>query len=228
MNQLKLKVVTREGSGTSAARRVRAEGLIPANVSGQGNARSIAVSLIDYRKLSRDLGEEASLIELTDDKGESMLTLIQSVQQDPIHGTINHIDFHEVRRGESFVTRVPVHLKNEESCLGVKNDGGVIDFKSHDVEIRCRPSKLPEHVVADVENLGVGDALHISDLPELDGVEYLGNEVQVIVSVQPPTVATVETTEAVVDPADVPADNIKSDSEADGEASEASDEAKED
>ncbi|CAI8269417.1 MAG: 50S ribosomal protein L25 [Opitutia bacterium UBA7350] len=222
MNQLKLKVVTREGSGTSSARRLRAEGFIPANVSGQGNARSISVGKLDYRKLSREMGEEASLIELTDDQGESMLTLMQSVEQDPIKGTIHHIDFLEVRRGESFVTRVPIHLKNEDNCLGVKNDGGVIDFKSHDVEIRCRPSKLPEHVVADIESLSVGDALHISDLPEIEGVEYLGNEVQVIVSVQPPTVAAVETTEAVVDPADVPADNIKSES---SEADEASEEA---
>lgn len=221
MNQLKLKVVTREGSGTSSARRVRADGFIPANVSGQGNARSISVGKLDYRKLSRELGEEASLIELTDDKGESMLTLIQTVQQDPINGSINHIDFLEVRRGESFVTRVPVHLKNEDICDGVKNGGGVIDFKSHDVEIRCRPSKLPEHVVADIEALGVGDALHISDLPEIDGVEYLGNAVQVIVSIQPPTVAAVETTEEVVDSDEVPADNIKAESEEEGEATKA-------
>jgi large subunit ribosomal protein L25 len=221
MNQIKLKVVTREGSGTSAARRVRAEGLIPANVSGQGNARSVAVSAIDYRNMSRELGEEASLIELTDDKGEDILTLIQSVQKNAITGKINHIDFLEVRRGESFVTRVPVHLKNEDNCEGVK-EGGVIDFKSHEVEIRCRPSKLPEHVIADVQSLVVGEALHISDLPEIEGVEYLGNAVQVIVSIQPPTVATVETTEAVVDPADVPADNIKSETPEAGE-----DEAKE-
>jgi hypothetical protein len=68
----------------------------------------------------------------------------------------------------------------------------------------------------------VGEALNISDLPEIEGVEYLGNAVQVIVSIQPPTVATVETTEAVVDPADVPADNIKSETPEAGE-----DEAKE-
>ena len=212
MNQLKLKVVSRESSGTSAARRTRAEGLIPANISGKGNSRSIAVNAIEYRNLSRALGEEASLIELTDDKGEEILTLVQSVDQHPIKGTINHIDFQEVKRGESFVTNVPIHLVNEESCEGVKNSGGVIDFKSHEVEIRCRPSKLPEHVVADVANLDVGQALHISDLPALDGVEYLGNDIQVIVSVQPPTVAPADDApaEEAVDPAAVPADNIKS------------------
>ncbi|MGB0289857.1 MAG: hypothetical protein ACPGC0_01540, partial [Opitutales bacterium] len=58
------------------------------------------------------------------------------------------------------------------------------------------------------------------DLPEIEGVEYLGNEVQVIVSIQPPTVAAVETTEEVVDPADVPADNIKSETPEEGGASE--------
>lgn len=215
MNQLKLKVTTREGSGTSAARRARAEGLIPANISGQGNSRSVTISAIDYGNLARSLGEEASLIELEDEKGETILTLIDTVQKHSIKGTIEHLDFKEVKRGESFVTNIPVHLKNEDACDGVKNEGGVIDFKSHNVEIRCRPSKLPEHVVADIINLKVGDALHISDLPAIDGVEYLGNEIQVIVSIQPPTVAPVETpAEEVVDPASVPADNIKSEDEA--------------
>ena len=48
----------------------------------------------------------------------------------------------------------------------------------------------------DVQGLAVGDAIHISDLPVIEGVEYLGSDIQVIVSCQPPTVA-VEATEEV-------------------------------
>lgn len=210
MNQIKLNVVSREKTGRGAVRRLRVEGQIPASVYSKGSSRMIAVNAVDFRKLSRDLGDEASLIELADDKGESMLTLIQDVQRDAIRGTVVHIDFYEVKRGESFVTHVPTHLVNETSCEGVKA-GGVIDHKAHEVEIRCRPSKLPDHVTVDVAGLDIGGAVHISDLPEIEGVEYLGNPIQVIVSCQPPTVAAEAAPTEEVDAASVPAGNIKED-----------------
>ena len=168
MNQLKLNVVSREETGRGAVRRLRAEGKIPASVYGQGNARSITVNAVDFRELNRQLGDEASLIELTDEKGEAILVLIQDVQRHPIVKQVNHVDFQEVKRGESFVTSVPTHLVGEAGCIGVKNDGGVIDHKAHEVEIRCRPSKLPDHVEVDVSQLAVGEAIHIGDLPEYD------------------------------------------------------------
>ncbi len=212
MNQLKLNVVSREETGRGAVRRLRAEGKIPASVYGQGNARSITVDAVDFRELNRQLGDEASLIELTDEKGEAILVLIQDVQRHPIVNQVNHVDFQEVKRGESFVTSIPTHLVGEADCAGVKNEGGVIDHKAHEVEIRCRPSKLPEHVEVDVSKLAVGEAIHISDLPQIEGVEYLGSSAQVIVSCQPPTVAAAASTESA-DAASVPADNIKAEAE---------------
>ena len=96
MNQLKLNVVSREATGRGAVRRLRAEGKIPASIYGQGNARSVTVNAVDFRDLNRQLGDEAALVELTDDKGESILTLIQDVQHHAIKGTVNHVDFQEV------------------------------------------------------------------------------------------------------------------------------------
>lgn len=97
----------------------------------------------------------------------------------------------------------------------------MIDHKTHEVEIRCRPSKLPGHIEVDVKDLVVGAAIHISDLPALDGVEYLGTPIQVIVSCQPPTVA-VETTEGSVAVAadEVPASKVKDDVAVEGDAAE--------
>ena len=218
MNQLKLNAVSREETGRGAVRRLRAAGKIPASIYGQGTARSITVNAVDFRNLNRKMGDEAALIELTDEKGESMLTLIQEVQHHAIKSSIEHVDFQEVKRGESFVTTVPTHLANEASCEGVKNGGGVIDHKAHEVEIRCRPSKLPDHIEIDVANLRVGDAIHISDLPAIEGVEYLGKPIQVVVSCQPPTVAAAPETVEEADPANVPAANIREE-QPDGAAS---------
>lgn len=222
MNQLTLKVENREETGRGAAHRLRASGRVPANLYGQGKARSLSVSAVDFRDLSREIAGGAALVELTDEKGETALTLIQEVQRHPIKGSVDHIDFQEVERGHSFVTHVPIHLVNESEAEGVKVGGGVIDFKSHDVEIRCRPSKLPEFVEVDVIELAVGDAIHISDLPAIEGVEYLGEPAQVIVSCQPPTVAAAaeEEVEEVVEADEVPATKVKDEGEESSESEE--------
>jgi large subunit ribosomal protein L25 len=212
MQQFKLNIINRENTGRGVARRLRAEGNIPACVYSKGHSRSISLSAVEFRELTRAIGGGAALIELVDEKGETALTHVQEVQRNAVKRCINHIDFHEVARGESFVAHVPVHLTGEADAIGVKNDGGVIDHKTHEVEIRCRPSKLPSQISVDVRGLAVGGAIHISDLPAIEGVEYLGTPIQVIVSCQPPTVAVEETTEAVaVD--EVPASKVKGDAE---------------
>ena len=215
MQQYTLKVNSREGTGRGKARRLRANGEIPASLYGQGNARSITVSAVDFRDLNRNIGGGAALVELTDEKGESALCLVQDVQYHAVKSTIDHIDFQEVERGHAFTTNIPVYLVGEADCHGVKNDGGVLDHKLHELEIRCRPSKLPDHVNADVTALNVGEAFHISDLPVLEDVEYLGEPEQVVVSVQHPTVAEATTDEDVEEVAadEVPASKVSDDDE---------------
>jgi large subunit ribosomal protein L25 len=176
------------------------------------------VTAVDFRDLNREIGGGAALVELTDEKGKTALCLVQDVQYHAVKSTIDHIDFQEVERGQAFNTKIPVHLVGEADCTGVKNDGGVLDHKTHEIDIRCRPSKLPEHVEADVSALAVGDALTIADLPVIEDVEYMGESTQVIVSVQHPTVAAEPTEDEVEEVAadEVPATKV-SDDDDDGE-----------
>lgn len=212
MQTYTLNITNRENTGRGVARRLRAAGKIPASLYGQGNSRSITVSAVDFRELNREIGGSAALVELKDEKGDSALCLVQEVQYHAVKSSIEHIDFQEVERGHTFTTKIPTVLKGEADCAGVKN-GGILDHKSLEVEIRSRPSKLPEHVEVDVTDLELGAAIHISDLPALDEVEYLGEPAQVIVSVQGATGASGETEEAEVVAADeVPATKVSDDS----------------
>lgn len=215
MKQFKLQVKSREMIGRGAARRLRAAGAIPACVYSKGKARSISLSAVHFRDLQRATGGGAALIELVDEKGETALTHIQEIQRNTVKPGITHIDFHEVARGESFSAQVPVHLIGEAEAIGVRNEGGLVDHKIHQVDIRCIPSKLPDYIEVDVQHLAVGQAIHVSDLPDLDGVEYLGNPDQVIVSCQAPTVAVATAASSEPVPADeVPASKVKEDAAA--------------
>lgn len=217
MQQFKLKVTSRQDTGRGVARRLRAAGDIPACVYSKGHSRSISLSAVDFRDLRRATSGTASLVELVDETGETVLTHIQEIQRNSVKSGINHIDFHEVARGESFAAQVPVHLVSEAEAIGVRNEGGLIDHKVHQLDIRCIPSKFPDHIEIDVKDLAVGQAIHISDLAVLDGVEYLGDPIQVIVSCQSPTVAVVTAAGSEEIAADeVPASKVKDDSAAGG------------
>jgi large subunit ribosomal protein L25 len=189
MQKYTLNVKTRNPSNKGRLKQLRKAGEIPGNIFGKGNARAISVSTIAFRNVNKEIGGGAGLIELKDENGELALTHVKGVQVNPISRIIEHIDFHEVARGETFDSKLPVVLTGVNDCLGVKNDGGMLDHKTLELEIRCRPSKLPENISVDVSNLNVGDAIHVDDLEAIEDVEFLNTGIQVIVSCQPPTVA---------------------------------------
>lgn len=218
MQQYKLNVLNRENSGRNVAKRLRAEGRIPACIYSKGKSRSISISAVDFRDLRRSISG-AALIELVDETGETALTHIQEVQRNIVRNSVNHVDFHEVARGEAFSAHVPVNLVGEDDCVGVRNEGGILDHKTHTLEIRCTPSNLPDHVNVDVRNLAVGEAIHVNDLEALEGVEFADAPAMVIVSCQPPTVVKegTETDEGAVAADEVPASKVKSDKESKGD-----------
>lgn len=100
MQQFKLNIVNRENTGRGVARRLRAEGNIPACVYSKGKSRSISLSLVDFRDVTRQMDGGAALVELVDEKGEAALAQVQEVQRNAVKNCINHIDFYEVARGD--------------------------------------------------------------------------------------------------------------------------------
>mgnify|MGYP001194148235 CR=1 FL=1 len=201
MQKYTLNVKTRIPSNKGALKQLRKSGEIPGNIYSKGNAKSISVSTTAFRNVNKEIGGGAGLIELKDENGDLALTHVKGVQVNPISRIIEHIDFHEVARGETFDSKIPVVLTGVNDCLGVKNEGGMLDHKTLELEIRCRPSKLPDNISVDVSGLNVGDAVHVDDLVAIEDVEFLNTGIQVIVSCQPPTVAVeadeVESTESV-------------------------------
>ena len=215
MQKYTLNVKTRNPSNKGSLKQLRKAGEIPGNIYGKGNAKAISVSTIAFRNVNKEIGGGAGLIELKDENGDLALTHVKDVQVNPISRIVEHIDFHEVARGETFDSKIPVVLTGMNDCLGVKNDGGILDHKTLELEIRCRPSKLPENIAVDVSGLNVGDAIHVDDLEAIEDVEFLNTGIQVIVSCQPPTVA------AVADESEPTEDSeVATEGEAAGEASE--------
>ena len=95
------------------------------------------------------------------------------MQVDSVKDSIIHLDFVQVTRGQSLEAKVPLELVGESP--GVKNMGGILEFHQDEILVRCRPSQLPKGLVLDINGLELGGSLQLKDIPELEGVEFVGD-----------------------------------------------------
>ena len=75
----------------------------------------------------------------------------------------------------------PLRLVGEP--IGVREQSGVLEQIVRNIDIRCEPREIPEHIDIDVTNLGVHDVLHVSDIPVAAGIEILEEPDTVIATV---------------------------------------------
>jgi len=186
MKKYQLTVTAREGTGRSASRRLRKADKIPAILYGKHtNPETLAVSSPDFVKLLKEIAGRAALIELKRDTGAAALSFLQEVQRDPITDRYLHVDLQEVKENEKMVINVAISIIGEST--GVKNEGGILETASHRLRIRCLPQDLPPVIEVDVTELKVGEAIHVSGLKPVAGVEFLDDKHQaVVLCVAPP------------------------------------------
>ena len=166
-----LDVELREGRGKNEARRLRAQGRIPAVVYGaeKDTARAIAV---DPKVLLRILHSESgvnTLIGLTGLEGGETRVMVKEYQLDPLHHKLLHADFYQVAMDKALKVTVPIALKGE--ARGVKQQGGIIDFVHREIELECMPGDIPEHITIDVSELMLNQGVRVRDL-EVGGAKW--------------------------------------------------------
>jgi large subunit ribosomal protein L25 len=162
----------RNDLGKGASRRLRREDKIPAVLYG-GDKEAVSLTL-DQGKLVHALENEAfysSIINLNID-GEIQEAVLRDLQRHPYKPKLIHADFHRVTRGQELTARVPLHFMNEDVCLGVKA-GGSIQHNISDVEIKCRPSLLPEFIEVDMAEVKLGQIVHLTDIVLPEGVNII-------------------------------------------------------
>src|SRR3990167_7932610 len=97
-------------------------------------------------------------------------------KQDNVMLCLNEHDFTRILHSG---TRM-IELHGES--VGVK-DGGVLTHVMKDVEIECLPTAIPEKIKVNISELGLGKAIHVKELPVLEGVQYISEPESVVASV---------------------------------------------
>ena len=187
MKTIELNVEKRSTIGKNEARRSRMTGQIPAVVYGAGKANvPISVNKKALSDLFREgAGENAIFLLKLAGSDQSRHAMIKELQRDPVSRAPLHIDFVRVLMDVKITVNVPVEIVG--IARGVKADAGILDLVTREIEIECLPANIPAHISVNVEELGIGDAIRIAQLPALEGVTIVDNPEKVIVHVTHPT-----------------------------------------
>jgi large subunit ribosomal protein L25 len=198
--QVKLKAQPRRQVGHSAARKLKARGLVPAIVYGGGQPpQPLQIAARDINAIMSHASGENVLVELQiDGETAARTALVQEVQHEPVSGDIIHLDFQAVSMDQTIQAEVP--LEPVGTPVGVKNFGGLLEQSLRALLIECLPRDLPDRIQVDVAQLNIGDAIHVRDIqfppgvkpkaqPELTAFSVLAPVVEEEVAVAPEAAA---------------------------------------
>ena len=191
-----VRATTRGGRGKNDARRARRNGQVPVTIyGGSGETLAALAPLSELAAILRSDTGRNTIVTLEVEGVGASEVMFQDRQIDPVRGRLVHADFKRLVKGEKIEATVPLRLVGEP--IGVREQAGVLEQIIREVEIRCEPREIPEHLDVDVSNLAVHDVLHVSDIPITAGVEILESSDVVIATVgvvkeEPVAVAPVE------------------------------------
>ena len=163
-----LDAVKRDGRGKNEARRLRVSGQVPAVVYGarkEGQAPEGVPVAVDPKAVLRILHSDSganTLINLKLDGLEARV-MVREYQLDPVTHHLLHADFYQLAMDRAIVVTVPVIVKGESK--GVKQQGGLLDFVTRDIEVECLPTDIPENITVDVSELMLHESIRVRDLP---------------------------------------------------------------
>lgn len=177
-----VRAVRREGRGKNDSRRARRNGQVP--VTMYGGAGEPVAALAELRDLAAILRSDTgrnTIFTLDIEGVEASEVMFAERQIHPVRMRLIHADFKRLVKGEKIEATVPLRLIGDP--IGVREQSGMLEQIVREVEIRCEPRDIPEHIDVDVTNLEVHQVLHVSDIPTAEGIEILAAPDTVIATV---------------------------------------------
>ncbi|HEY5907179.1 MAG TPA: 50S ribosomal protein L25, partial [Vicinamibacteria bacterium] len=179
MPEIVVAAESRTESGKNANRRLRASGKIPGVLYGTGKApTAVSVSPKDIGNILKSASGENTLFEL-EIAGSRRKVILKEFQLEPLKNRLLHADFYEVALDKAI--QVKVHVELHGVPVGVKVQGGILDFVTRELEVSCLPTDIPAKFEVDVSQLELGKHLRVSDLKIPEKVVVL-TEADVVVA----------------------------------------------
>lgn len=179
-----VKAAKRDAFGKNASRRLRKQGLIPAVLYGE---RIATVPLVLAKKdviliLKSDTGENTIFKVAFDSKSQD--AMFKDIQIDSTSDELVHADLIQISMDKAIRVNVPVLLQGDP--VGVKTEGGFVDFMTREIEVECLPKDIPESIKVDISPLHLQQSLKVGDIAAPEGVRLISDPSSVVVLISVP------------------------------------------
>ncbi len=154
---------------------LRKKGNVPGILYGD-NEDSVKIQLQskDLRKALEQPSIFSQIINLKEGEKEFKV-LLKDVQVNPANDEPIHVDFQRVSGKTKLTLDVPIKYVNEDLCIGVKNQGGMLSKNKNDIELTCSADNLPEFIEVDCSNIELNSAIMQFALILPEGVQLSQN-----------------------------------------------------
>ena len=184
MPEIVVSAQNRTETGKNVNRRLRTQGLIPGVLYGAAKKPvPVSVSPKEIGSILRSKTGENTLFDLELD-GSRRKVILKEFQLEPIKGHLLHADFYEVALDK--LLQVNVHVELVGTPVGVKVQGGIVDWVTRELEVECLPADIPEKLTVDISNLEIGKHVRVADITAPEKVTILTEPDVVIAHVVAP------------------------------------------
>lgn len=188
MEKIELQATVRKSVGNGPARVLRRAGQIPAVLYGR-KIEPVLLS-VNTKALEQILKKGSFgqfILNLVIQNGKKMTkpAIIKELQTHPVSGDLIHIDFYEVDMKRQIKVMVPVVTMGKS--VGIE-EGGLLNIVRRELEVFCLPGDIPEAIEIDISELGIGDSIHLEDVPLGENVEVATDVNYTVVTVLSPKV----------------------------------------
>lgn len=186
---MKITATKRTETGTSASKKARSEGKVPAAIYGK-DVDTVSV-LLNQKELEDTLRQVGSngVFEV-DVEGDTYQVFVKEQKSAAIKPILFHVDLLAFTKGQKVTMSIPVYITGEESI-----DEGYVSQSISELEVDVAPAKAPSEYTVDVSKMTIGDSVSAGDI-ELDSETTLLTDADsTVVSISAPDAVEEETTE---------------------------------
>ncbi len=149
-------------TGKANSRALRRDGRVPAVVYGASKNVIFHVEEKAIKKYNTRAFENALYtLKSTESDLNNTVVLMKDVTVHPVSQRPVHVDFYAIDVKKPI--RVFVEVRLDGKPIGI-SEGGLLNVVTREVEVECLPTEIPEAITVDVSGLGVGQAIHVTDL----------------------------------------------------------------
>jgi len=174
----------RDALGKNAAYRFRRQGLVPAVLYGEGiDTVSLVLDKQALFEILRTDTRENTLFKVAIG-GELRDAMIKELQVDPVTDEVLHADLIRIAMDKPIRVTVPIVHRGEP--VGVKTEGGFVDFVTREVEVECLPADIPERLEIDIAGLHMHQSFKAANLALPPGLKLLTDAGTTLVTISLP------------------------------------------